>query len=47
MRTMSIVEWALSDTNRYSECRQCGQTVDHPDQACPTCGETDIAVYNF
>ncbi|NHX41901.1 hydrogenase maturation nickel metallochaperone HypA [Haloarcula sp. R1-2] len=37
----------MGTTERYTECRQCGQTVDDPDQPCSCCGSTEVASYTF
>jgi rubrerythrin len=44
---MGILDWGLGTDEQYIECRQCGQTVDSPDEPCPFCGCTEIAEYDF
>jgi RNA polymerase subunit RPABC4/transcription elongation factor Spt4 len=44
---MRLFDWALDRDGAYRECRQCGRTVDSSTSTCPSCGSTDIAVYDF
>ncbi|WP_256867912.1 hypothetical protein [Halorientalis salina] len=44
---MSILDWGLSTDTKYMECRKCGYSVEAPDETCPGCGSTEIAVYDF
>lgn len=30
-------------TDVVVECRHCGQSLDHEDEACPACGGTEVA----
>ncbi len=49
MTLVTRLRSALSDANddRFSECRDCGTTIDPLDEACPVCESTEIARYEL
>jgi len=44
---MSLFHSGMTTEDEYVECRSCGVTVDDADQACPSCGSDEIAVYDL
>lgn len=48
MSRLTVLSWLFGDdeTTLY-ECRNCGTSLDDPDDACPECGSERIAEYQL
>jgi len=46
-----IIAWLqqrlLNSETVHRECRRCGTTVTSETESCPSCGHTEIAVYDI
>ncbi len=49
MTLVTRLRSALSDANddRFSECRDCGTTIEPDERSCPVCGSAEIARYDL
>lgn len=46
-RLVSRVRSWLADDGVVYECRNCGTTLDAPEDGCPACGAEEIVRYEF
>ncbi len=42
----AVRRWLTDEDGLVYECRHCGTTLEATDQQCPTCGSTEIAVFD-
>jgi predicted RNA-binding Zn-ribbon protein involved in translation (DUF1610 family) len=48
MALVTRLRSALSDSaDPFSECRDCGTTIEPDERVCPVCGSVEIARYDL
>ncbi|WP_170972327.1 hypothetical protein [Natronorubrum halophilum] len=47
MGVVTRLRLLVGDDGELYECRNCGGKFDHDCEACPTCGSSEIAHYEF
>ncbi len=43
----NLIRHLVSDDTVLYECRNCGTTLEDPDEPCEECGSTETAAYEF